>query len=169
MRVKMDVNRDGILYKVILPEITLEGYQSFDKYTQKHFPEKNKVILINCLFEGFQYKQIIDICNSKEVPHKVRKNRKNNFAMLMVDITQFVNDPARLCDEDGNFVSSHPGGPGTGIISIGYLEEVCEWLYYHNDLTPEEKRSRILLMEGQIRKHLNGINYIPTWSTKLNG
>lgn len=84
-------------------------------------------------------------------------------------IKKIALDPERLCDKDGNFISSCPGGPGTGSISIGYLEELCEWVYHYADLPKEEILNRILALEDITRKHLSdmGIGFIPTWSKKL--
>jgi len=87
-------------------------------------------------------------------------------------------DPNRLIGPDGEFVSSFPGGPGSDVISIGYLEELCEWVFYHNDMPEDLKLSRILALENEIQHLLNGTEdgkpmmgipcrYIPTWSTKL--
>ncbi len=81
-------------------------------------------------------------------------------------------DPNRLVGPNGEFVSSYHMDEDT--ITIGYLEELCEWLYYHDALTYKQKLRRLKAIEGMIRKHLAGghvssmkINYIPTWSTKL--
>lgn len=78
-----------------------------------------------------------------------------------------------LTDKDGNFKSKYPGGPEKGY-SLGYLEELCEWLYVHDDLTNDEKLLQILVIEDLIEKSLKEsnvssfpINYIRTWSTKL--
>jgi len=85
-------------------------------------------------------------------------------------------DPNRLVTPDGGFKSEFPGGKGKGY-SIGYLEEVCEWLYHHDNMTDEEKLKKILSIEKIIKDMLNSgeimgkgipIKYIPTWSTKLN-
>lgn len=58
-----------------------------------------------------------------------------------------------------------------GKITIQYLEELCEYLYYHNDLDNEEKLKRILEMENLIKdllkKNFGGMNYVPTWSKRL--
>ena len=80
-------------------------------------------------------------------------------------------DPNRLVTPDGGFKSEFPGGVGQGY-SIGYLEDLCEWIYCHDSLTDKEKMERILPVEKMIEKHLQGfskykINYMPTWSTKL--
>lgn len=77
-----------------------------------------------------------------------------------------------LTDKDGNFTSSYPHGNGS--YSIGYLEDLCQWVYYHNSMNKEEKIKTILDIENIISEHLsNGnvskmkINYKPTWSVKL--
>lgn len=71
-----------------------------------------------------------------------------------------------LNDKNGNFISSSPRGEGT--VSIGYLEDACQWLFYRKDLDDEDRLRRILIIEGIIVKLLNGINYIPYWSPKVN-
>lgn len=79
----------------------------------------------------------------------------------------------RLSDKDGNFISQYPGEVGKGF-SIGYLEEMCEWVFFDEKLDIEEKRKRILGIEDIIKNilqnpkiHKNGITYHPTWSKKL--
>jgi hypothetical protein len=63
-------------------------------------------------------------------------------------------------------------------ISIGYLDEVCEWIFNHPDIEKEDKLQRILALEKIIQGLLNGetlerpplgikCRYIPTWSPKL--
>lgn len=71
-----------------------------------------------------------------------------------------------LTDENGDFISSSPHGDGK--MSIGYLEDACQWLFYRDDLDDVDKLSRILVIENIIVKLLNGINYIPHWSAKLD-
>lgn len=74
-----------------------------------------------------------------------------------------------LEDENGNFKSEYPREKGK--ISIGYIEDVCQWTYYRKDLTNDEKLETILKLENIIQNMLNRsdmkMNYIPTWSTKL--
>jgi len=81
----------------------------------------------------------------------------------------------------GEFVPSIPKEPG--FVSINYLEEASEWIYFHEDLTDLDKLKRIKTLEFIIQDILNGgegteqgswkppskmkIKYIPTWSTKL--
>jgi hypothetical protein len=76
----------------------------------------------------------------------------------------------RFCGKDGEFVPSVPRKDGK--LSIQYLEELCEWVYFHNVYTDEEKLKHILGLENIVRKFLKELvafkcNYIPTWSTKL--
>ncbi len=75
----------------------------------------------------------------------------------------------RFVGRDGEFVPSIP--KKSGIITISYLEELCEYLYYHNNLSNEEKMKKILVIEKLIVKLLNenfnGLKFKPTWSTKL--
>ena len=82
----------------------------------------------------------------------------------------------RFVGKDGSFKPSNP--PPEGHMSIQYLEELCEWVYYHDYLNDDEKLEHILSLERYIQKLLNGgdndrppvrggINYIPTWSKKL--
>jgi len=73
-----------------------------------------------------------------------------------------------LTDENGAFKSDMPHKKGE--VSIAYLEDVCQWLYYHNNLTREEKLERILKIEAMIQDLLGGpnnIRYIPYWSARL--
>jgi hypothetical protein len=72
-----------------------------------------------------------------------------------------------LEDENGNFKSEYPREKGK--ISIGYIEDVCQWTYYRKDLTNDEKLETILKLENMIQDLLSDMKiiYIPTWSTKL--
>lgn len=92
-------------------------------------------------------------------------------------------DPMRLVGPNGEFVSSFPANEN--VLTIGYIEELCEWVYHHNNMTDAEKLEYITQLEGIIAKHLSGedetgklmsedempfgmpVNYIPTWSKKL--
>ena len=82
-----------------------------------------------------------------------------------------IKNAQRLVGEDGYFKSQYPGGNGK--YSIGFLEEMCEFVIYITDLVYDEKLEKVLELENIIQKMLNGenseraINYIPTWSTKL--
>jgi hypothetical protein len=78
----------------------------------------------------------------------------------------------RFVGPDGEFKPTKERKDGE--ISIGYLEELCEYLYYHDNITNEEKLEHILNMEKIIRNLLSGdtfmkggIRYRPTWSVKL--
>jgi len=79
-----------------------------------------------------------------------------------------------LTDKDGNFKSKYPGDTNEGKYTLGYMEELCEWLYVHDVLSNEEKVVQIMAIEDLIEKALKEgnissfpINYIRTWSTKL--
>ena len=79
----------------------------------------------------------------------------------------------KLTNSKGEFVSEYPGEIGKGF-SIGYLEDLCEWVYYRKDRTYEQKLEQTLGIEAIIRKMLTDgsliehkVNYIPTWSKKL--
>ena len=89
-------------------------------------------------------------------------------------------DPNRLIDENGVFKSEFPGGPGTGVTSLGYLEDLCEYLYYFGIEEKPAKLKRIKELEEWIQKIINGevnegdkpligikAEYHPTWSIKL--
>jgi hypothetical protein len=61
---------------------------------------------------------------------------------------------------------------GEGKISISYLEELCEWVYYHDVYTDEEKLKHILSCETMIRDLIDKLvspkcGYKPTWSPKI--
>lgn len=73
-----------------------------------------------------------------------------------------------LTDENGGFKSEHPHEDGN-YYSIGYLEDLCQWVTYHNTMSHEEKMKSVLTIESALSRHLSemGINYIPTWSKKL--
>jgi len=86
-----------------------------------------------------------------------------------------IKNAQRLFGDDGYFKSQYPGGNGQ--YSIGFLEELCEFVVCVTGLTYDEKLKQVLDLENVVRKMLNGepgremvkggINYIPTWSTKL--
>ena len=72
---------------------------------------------------------------------------------------------------NGEFQSTHQLEPGH--ITIGYLEEMLEWLFYHNNMHKKEKLKNILNVESMIKdlvkSQFDPVNaeYIPTWSKKL--
>jgi len=79
----------------------------------------------------------------------------------------------RLTDLNGNFISQYPKVDGE--VSIGFLEELCEWICFHNNMTEKNKIETILNLESIMTKILSddtierpiskfAINYIPTWS-----
>ena len=81
----------------------------------------------------------------------------------------------RFVGPDGGFKPTYQ--PKKGTMTIGYLEELLEWLYYHDNITDEEKMQNILNIEKMIQDLLNGkggrsmvsggITYRPTWSKRL--
>lgn len=79
----------------------------------------------------------------------------------------------RLFNKDGSFKPSDKYIPTKDKhYSIGYLEELCEWIYYRDDLSDDEKMIDILNIENILKVALNGmvgmkIVYTPTWSVKL--
>ena len=70
-----------------------------------------------------------------------------------------------LIDEDGYFKSDMPYGDGS--YSIGYLEDLCQFLYYNDSLTDSERLEKILGIEGVIQNLLGELRYVPYWSTKF--
>jgi len=70
-----------------------------------------------------------------------------------------------LTNEDGTFKSTLIKTPGH--VSVGYLEEGCQWLFYRKDLDYIKKLEKILTLESIIEKLLNPIKYVPYWSHKL--
>ena len=83
-------------------------------------------------------------------------------------------DTKRFVGLNGEFQPTEQ--PKEGTSTIKYLEELLEWIYYHDTMSNEEKMKFITGIEEQIQRNLNGgngaafgmkINYIPTWSTKL--
>ena len=72
---------------------------------------------------------------------------------------------------NGEFQSTHQLEPGH--ITIGYLEEMLEWLFYHNNMSKKEKLENILNVESMIKdlvkSQFDPVNaeYTPTWSKKL--
>ena len=71
----------------------------------------------------------------------------------------------QLTNEDGSFKSTLSLKEDE--ISIGYLEEACQWAFYHKDFSYIEKIEKILALEGIIQNLLGGINYVTYWSHKL--
>jgi len=77
----------------------------------------------------------------------------------------------RLFNDDGSFKPSVEKKPKK--VSIQYLDELCEWLYYRDDISDDEKLEQILAIENIIRRLLDNYNgmhigFIPTWSIKFN-
>jgi hypothetical protein len=156
-------------YKITFPEIIISGFTIYDNYRKKHFSDKKTIILQKSFIGEQSYNDLIKTLDEKSIPYRLRLNRIDNGVRIMIDITDIINDPERLCDENGNFVSSCPGGPDTGTISIGYLEELCEWVYHFADLPKQELLQQILALEECTRQHLKemGIGFVPTWSKKI--
>lgn len=48
----------------------------------------------------------------------------------------------KFTDENGNFVSSYQRE------QVGYIVELMEWVYEHNNMTYEEKMQNLLNLEG---------------------
>lgn len=81
----------------------------------------------------------------------------------------------RFVGTNGEFVPTEQ--PAEGTTTIQYLEELLEWLYYHDNMDNETKKDFILKIEEQIESLLNGsggkkffagkVNYTPKWSKKL--
>ena len=75
-----------------------------------------------------------------------------------------------LMDENGNFKPTQEIPKGQ--MSIGCLEECCQWLYYHPDFNDneDERLKRILTIESIIKNLIGemGFGYTPTWSIKYN-
>lgn len=73
----------------------------------------------------------------------------------------------RFVGPNGEFQPTHEPPPGK--ITIEYLEELMEWTYYHNNITEEERKENIHSLEKMVEGMLNemGINYVKTWSKKL--
>lgn len=81
-----------------------------------------------------------------------------------------MEDYKRLFNEDGSFKPSVEKKPNE--VTIQYLEEVCEWVYYRDDISDDIKLEQILEVENIIKNVLKRgfgfeINYIPTWSAKF--
>lgn len=77
-------------------------------------------------------------------------------------------DTGKFVGSDGEFKPTHERQEGT--ITLEYLEELLEWTYYHDNITPEEKEKNILRLEDMVEELLEPMNanYIRTWSKKLN-
>jgi len=81
----------------------------------------------------------------------------------------------RLNDGNGFFKSQYPGDTDKSEYSIGYVEELCEYVSCLLDISNDKKLEIVLDLENNIREMLNdnrpmvrgGINYIPTWSKKI--
>jgi hypothetical protein len=81
----------------------------------------------------------------------------------------------RFVGPDGEFQPTEQ--PKEGTTTIQFMEELLEWVYYHDTMPLKKKMKFITGIEEQIQLLLNGdtggapfgipINYIPTWSTKL--
>lgn len=99
---------------------------------------------------------------------QTRKEYHSDLLELHKKYTELRNcgNADHLTNDDGSFKPSFPKTPGT--ISIGYLEEACQWTFYRKDITDEVKLQKLTILENIIQQLLGGINYIPTWSKKLN-
>lgn len=93
--------------------------------------------------------------NNKELSELVERNQR----------LRACGNADHLSDENGNFITEFPFGDGE--ISIGALEDLCQFVYYKNNTTNAEKLQQILSLENMIQEHLGELTYIPTWSTEL--
>ena len=57
-------------------------------------------------------------------------------------LKKFNENNRRCVGPDGEFASTFKKDPGK--INIGYLEELLEWLYYHDNIDNDEKLEKIL-------------------------
>jgi hypothetical protein len=82
----------------------------------------------------------------------------------------------RFTGPDGEFVSTFEKKDGT--VSIGFLEELLEWVYFHNNKEDSDKLKEIEGLENMIQKMLDGEGdgkprfgikgtYVRTWSIRL--
>ena len=77
----------------------------------------------------------------------------------------------RFVGSNGEFKPTKPSKKG--YISIKELEEMCEYLYNHNNMDNKEKLKHILDLESLIKDLIidqyDGIDvtYVPTWSKKM--
>jgi hypothetical protein len=75
----------------------------------------------------------------------------------------------RFVGKDGEFVPSEQ--PPEGTVTLQYLEELMEWVFYHDNYTYEEKLEHLTNLEAMAKEHVGKIikncNYISTWSPKL--
>lgn len=71
----------------------------------------------------------------------------------------------RFVGPDGGFLPSVE--PAPGMISINYLEELCEWIFYHDDMTPEEKLGHIKSMESIVDEIAAPVKVKHQWSVRL--
>lgn len=80
-----------------------------------------------------------------------------------------IKNAERLVGEDGLFKSNFPHGEKE--YSFGYVDELCEYVACLADISDEEKLDTVLKLEDMLRRFLKGdgtgVNFIPTWSTKL--
>lgn len=72
----------------------------------------------------------------------------------------------KYTDENGGFKSSYQKG------QIGFIVELMEWVYDHNNMTLEEKRNYLVQLEEIYENHLKTLfpagNYTwEKWSDKL--
>jgi hypothetical protein len=74
---------------------------------------------------------------------------------------------AKFTDENGRFKSNYEPG------QVGYLVEIMEWVYLHNNMTYDEKLDYLLKLEEAHENHLKEVfpagNYRwdNRWSDKL--
>ena len=99
-----------------------------------------------------------------------KKERKKWIADAIALAKKFQNPDLTnhlYADENGDFKSEIDLPEGH--ISMAFVEELILWVYTHPDLSKEEKLKRILSAESinhDICKGM-GLNFIPTYSTKL--
>jgi hypothetical protein len=72
----------------------------------------------------------------------------------------------KYTDENGGFKSSYEKG------QVGFIVELMEWVYEHNNMTLDEKKNYLILLEEVYESHLKTLfpsgNFTwEKWSDKL--
>lgn len=150
---------------------TLKAYQG-SYFGDKHVIKFNGEVVF---FGGVNVFKTVGIAKRAILNHTFGKNSDaSKDPKNIADLDNLIADgirnretmSAKFTDEEGKFKSSFKSD------QVGYIVELMEWVYEHNNMTYEEKLDTLLKLEEVHERHLKKLfpegNYSwEKWSDKL--
>lgn len=129
-----------------------------------------KQLHAECLKRGFKVQDWSSAWDN--VPGELMNDyqpTEKDVQLVRERIRERTENTQRFVGPNGEFVPTVQ--PPEGTMSLQYLEELMEWLYYHDNITEEEKLKQLLNIEkiaaDHLKKLVRNCVYKPTWSVKL--